>query len=188
MVMIHGNTVLRDAASLRAKPTARFRAPRPEDAHRVWKLIEETPSLDKNSLYCNLLQCSHFAPTCAVAEIDGALVGWLSGYLPPGSDDTLFVWQVCVSQRAQGQGIARKLIAAVLARASSTRVRYLACTITEDNTASWGLFGSVARALKAQMRQAEHFLRDTHFDGGHDSELAVSIGPFTEERVADLSA
>jgi L-2,4-diaminobutyric acid acetyltransferase len=188
MHMLHGHTVLRDAASLRANPVIRIRTPRPEDGPGVWKLIEDTPALDKNSLYCNLLQCSHFAPTCAVAEMGGKLVGWLSGYVLPDRDDTLFVWQVCVSSRARGQGIGRKLIGAVLARPSSSRVRFLECTITEDNTASWGLFGSVARALKAQMRQAEHFLRDVHFDGAHDSELAVSIGPFNQAQVAALPA
>jgi L-2,4-diaminobutyric acid acetyltransferase len=186
--MIHGNTVLRDAASLRAKPAVRVRTPLAEDARRVWQLIEETPSLDKNSLYCNLLQCSHFAQTCAVAEIGGELVGWLSGYIPPESEDTLFVWQICVGSRARGQGIARKLIGAVLARPASSRVRYLTCTITETNTASWALFGSAARALKGQMRQAEHFLHDTHFGGSHDSELGVCIGPFDPDRIAALSA
>ena len=168
--------------------SATFHAPTVADGMALHRLIATCPPLDTNSMYCNLLQCTHFSATSIVARHGEELVGAISGYLLPDDPHTLFVWQVCVSQRAQGQGIASKLIAAVLARASSTRVRYLACTITEDNTASWGLFGSVARALKAQMRQAEHFLRDTHFDDGHDSELAVSIGPFTQERVADLSA
>lgn len=151
-------------------------------------MINEAGSLDTNSLYCNLLQCTHFSATCAVAEIDGALVGWLSGYVPPDREDTLFVWQVCVSAEARDQGVARKLMGAVLERASSRGIRYIDCTITEDNTASWALFGSVARTLNAQMQQTEHFLRDVHFGGSHDSELAVSIGPFDQDMVAALSA
>lgn len=186
--MIFGNTVLTDIGSLRAAPAIQIREPSAVDGAAIWQMINETGSLDKNSLYCNLLQCTHFSATCAVAEMDGVIVGWLSGYVPPDRDDTLFVWQVCVSAEARGQGVARKLIGAVLERASSRGIRYIDCTITEDNTASWALFGSVARTLNAQMQQTEHFLGDVHFGGSHDSELAVSIGPFDQDMVAALSA
>lgn len=162
------------------------RMPVASDGPGVWNLIDSTPSLDKNSLYCNLLQCSHFAPTCAIAELDGSIVGWLSGYLPPQRPDTLFVWQICVDQRARGQGLARHLIAEVLARCASGDIRYLECTITEGNAPSWALFKSVARAMDAETRRSELFSRDVHFDGAHDSEIALTIGPFGQDRVASL--
>lgn len=187
-LMIYGNTVLTDAAAWRTTSAPEIRMPVSADGPAVWKLIERTPALDKNSLYCNLLQCSHFAATCAIAVHDSTVLGWLSGYIPPGRNDTLFVWQVCVADEARGLGLARHLIGDVLARASSRQLQYLLCTITEDNTPSWGLFGSVARALGAQMQQAEHFTHELHFGGAHDSELAVSIGPFAHDKVAALQA
>ncbi|MBU1305740.1 MAG: diaminobutyrate acetyltransferase [Alphaproteobacteria bacterium] len=186
--MLYGNSVLTDAGALRAERPTQIRMPSAADGPAIWKLIEATPALDSNSLYCNLLQASHFAATCAIAERDGQIVGWLSGYVPPERGDTLFVWQVCVGEAARGQGLGKRLIAHVLARPTSSGIRHLDCTITEDNTASWALFGSVARGLDAQMVQAEHFSRDTHFDGAHASELAVSIGPFTSGQVAALAA
>ena len=73
---------------------AQIRAPRREDGAGVWDLVQDTAGLDDNSMYCNLLQCTHFAATCALAEIDGEVVGWMSGYIPPESPDVLFVWQV----------------------------------------------------------------------------------------------
>ena len=76
---------------------------------RVWDLIAANPALDGNSLYANLLQCSHFAETCALAEQNGTLVGWMSGYRPPEQPDTLFVWQICVSEAARGQGLGKRL-------------------------------------------------------------------------------
>ncbi|MCM5556926.1 diaminobutyrate acetyltransferase [Pleomorphomonas sp. JP5] len=164
------------------------RAPRADDGPSVWRLIDSTPSLDRNSLYCNLLQCSHFAQTCAIAELNGEVVGWLSGYVPPGRDDTLFVWQVCVGRKARGQGVAKALIGEVLGRDASRGIRYLECTITEDNAASWALFGSVARAMGAQIQRSELFSRDTHFDGTHDSEMGVTIGPFERGQIAGLKA
>ncbi|WP_193335497.1 diaminobutyrate acetyltransferase [Devosia beringensis] len=186
--MIYGTTVLSDAASLRREAQSDIRMPIAADGPAVWKLIAATPSLDKNSLYCNLLQCSHFAATCALAEGDGAVVGWLSGYVPPEQADTLFVWQVCVAEAARGQGLARRMIGNVLARPGAQSIERIACTITADNAPSWALFGSIAQALKAELAQEEHFTRAVHFDGSHDSELAVSIGPFDRRHLAALAA
>ncbi len=189
--MIYGNTVVYDADTLRRNalqiPVANIRAPRGTDGAAIWSLIQSQPSLDDNSLYCNLLQATHFAGTCALAEQDGVIVGWLSGYIPPEQQGTLFVWQVCVSPAAQGQGLGRRLIADVLSRAACRRVTMLECTITDDNEPSWALFMSIARRLGAQLTQAEHFVRDDHFAGHHPSEFAVRIGPFDPERSARLS-
>lgn len=161
-----------------ASAKARIRAPRREDGAGVWDLVQGTAGLDDNSMYCNLLQCTHFAATCALAEIDGEVVGWMSGYIPPESPDVLFVWQVCVSEKARGQGLARRLIASVLARDVCSNVRRVHSTITNDNAASWALFGSIADALGADLTRQPHFKRDDHFDGRHETEHLVSIGPF----------
>jgi L-2,4-diaminobutyric acid acetyltransferase len=55
----------------RAEP--QIRVPQPGDGPRIWRLIKAAGALDTNSLYCNLLQCSHFAETCAVAEFYSAV-------------------------------------------------------------------------------------------------------------------
>ncbi len=186
--MIYGNTVLYDADALRRSAvqtsTANIRLPRGTDGPAIWSLIKAQPTLDDNSLYCNLLQATHFGGTCALAEQDGKIVGWLSGYIPPDQPDTLFVWQVCVDQAARGQGVGYRLVADVLSRPACGHVSMLECTITNDNEASWALFTSIARRLGAQLQQAEHFMRDDHFAGQHDSEFAVRIGPFSPEQFA----
>jgi L-2,4-diaminobutyric acid acetyltransferase len=165
-----------------------IRPPSATDGARIWALIETTPSLDSNSLYCNLLQCTHFADTCALAERDGEILGWVSGHIPPGQPDTLFVWQVCVSDAARGLGIARRLIGDVLSRPACAGVAQIACTITADNAASWGLFSSIARRIDADLGRREHFSRESHFGGMHDSEFAVSIGPFERAHAAPVLA
>lgn len=184
--MIYGNTVLTDAMAWKRVAEPAVRPPNPEDGSAVWQLIKATPKLDANSLYCNLLQCTHFAQTCAVAERNGQIVGWVSGYIPPERPDTLFVWQVCVADQVRGSGLAKRLILDVLARPALAKISRLQCTITQDNTASWALFGSLARSLDAQMEQMPCFLREQHFADNHDSELGVSIGPFTQDRVHAL--
>jgi len=78
----------RAAADAKGKEALRFRKPRKADGAAVWALIQSIDALDDNSMYCNLLQCSHFSGTCALAEIEGTAVGWISGYIPPEKPDT----------------------------------------------------------------------------------------------------
>src|SRR3546814_7926132 len=66
-----------DAPRAQGGTAVHYRPPRKTDGTRIWALIRSIAALDDNSLYCNLLQCSHFAGTCALAEIDGRAVGWI---------------------------------------------------------------------------------------------------------------
>jgi L-2,4-diaminobutyric acid acetyltransferase len=166
----------------------RLRAPISSDGSEIYRLIEDAGVLDTNSLYCNLLQCSHFASTCALAELDGKVVGWVSGYIPPEQTDTLFVWQVCVDIAARGRGVAQRLITSVLERSSCAKVRRVECTITKSNNASWSLFQSVADALDTELTSQQHFLRDLHLDGQSESEIRVTIGPYPLSSVRLLKA
>src|SRR5690606_35020586 len=77
-----------------------LRPPASADGPHLHRLVRACKPLDENSIYCNLLQCTHFADTCVAAEQDGELVGFISGYIPPKQADTLFVWQVAVSEQA----------------------------------------------------------------------------------------
>jgi len=140
-------------------------------------LIAECPPLDTNSAYCNLLQCTHFAETCVVAERDGALAGWISGYRLPAAPDQLFVWQVAVHASARGTGLGGRMLDHLIARAAADPVREILTTITEANAASWALFTSFARRHGARLARRPMFDRDAHFAGAHETEHLVSIGP-----------
>lgn len=153
------------------------RMPELEDGSKVHALVASCPPLDSNSLYCNLLQCTHFADTCVIAERDDGPVGWLSAYRPPNEPDTLFIWQVAVAKEARGYGLGLQLIKAVLARPASTDIRRICTTITPDNQASWAMFRSLARDLGSGISDTPWFLADTHFGGAHASEHLVTIGP-----------
>lgn len=155
-----------------------FRAPDAMDAGAVRKLIARSGTLDQNSFYCNILQCSHFAQTCVVAECGDEVLGWTSGYVPPQQPDTYFVWQICVAPQARSTGLARRMIRWALGRPALRDVSQIECTITADNRGSWAMFGALARDLAAPVASAPHLLRDTHFLGSHASEDKVTIGPF----------
>jgi L-2,4-diaminobutyric acid acetyltransferase len=145
--------------------------------------VAACPPLDPNSLYCNLLQCTHFAGTSALAESGGEVVGFVSGYRPPTHPDSLFVWQVAVSGRARGQGLGKRLMLDILARPENRGLRFLRTTITGDNAASWAMFESLARELGASTHRQLLFDADRHFAGQHDSEHELVIGPFDSARI-----
>lgn len=166
----------------------RYRPPEQADGTAIWELIRDSGSLDENSRYCNLLQCTHFADTCVVAEVDGAIAGWMSAYIPPTDPDALFVWQVAVNERARGHGIGKGLILDVLKRGVCSDVEYIHSTITADNAASWALFGSIADRLSAPMEREPYFRKNPDFDGVHDTEHLVRIGPFGAADAAKVAA
>lgn len=179
---------IRQTNAVEPRQNLTIRPPRREDGAAVWRLIGETVTLDDNSMYCNLLQCSHFSSTCALAERDGEVAGWVSGYIPPEHPDTYFVWQVCVAEKARGRGLAKRLINAVLGRAVCADVTKVQSTITRENKPSWALFGSIADALDTDLERKVHFRRDDHFEGRHETEFLVTIGPFARAALPVRSA
>ncbi|NIZ15567.1 diaminobutyrate acetyltransferase [Phaeobacter sp. HF9A] len=151
-----------------------LRKPNATDGAAIWELVKACAPLDRNSMYANLIQADHFRDTCVAAELDGEIVGWISGHMIPGQD-VFFVWQVAVADSARGMGLGKKMLHALLARRGINGATALQTTITKDNAASWGLFRSFARDIGAELSDAPHFEKEAHFDGAHDTEHMVTI-------------
>ena len=166
---------MRHALEIFRKTTPKLRKPVAEDGAEIWNLVRACKPLDENSMYCNLIQCAHFRDTCVVAELDGHVVGWASAYVLPDDPETLFVWQVAVSEAARGTGLGSLMLTDLLQRPASAEVRRLQTTITADNEASWALFRKFARRMGAPLGSAPHFKKDEHFDGAHATEYMVTI-------------
>jgi L-2,4-diaminobutyric acid acetyltransferase len=155
-----------------------LRRPTPEDGVAVNELVEQCKPLDENSVYCNLLQCSHFSATSALAELEGDVAGFVSGYVVPEHDDSLFVWQVAVAPEARGLSLAKRMVFDILRRPMAKGIRNIKTTITPDNKASHGVFKSIARELSADIERDVLFDREEHFDGQQKTEMLWNIGPF----------
>ncbi len=154
-----------------------FRRLAPTDGMALHRLVRACPPLDQNSSYCNLLQCSHFGATSIAALCEDELLGSITGYLIPDRQDTLFIWQAAVHTRARGQGLARTMLRKLLAQVSPLGVRYIETSITSDNTASWRLFTGFATEFKSPLNSSIMFDKALHFQGMHDTENLVCIGP-----------
>ncbi|MBX2858074.1 MAG: diaminobutyrate acetyltransferase [Cellvibrionaceae bacterium] len=163
----------------------KLRAPSAADGPKVHTLIGQCSPLDSNSLYCNLLQCHHFRDTCVLAEDTGGKpAGFVSAYLIPEQPSQLFVWQVATHPSARGKGLALSMCQSLLSRRQCAAVNTIQATINPGNRASWALFEKLARSLNTQMSKQPLFDKTLHFEDAHDSEILVSVGPFTARDVA----
>ena len=82
-----------------------LRRPGVEDGAPLNLFIRTSPPLDMNSVYCNVLQCTHFSDTCVIAEKQGQIVGYVTGYRMPAEPDVYFLWQVGVGAEGRGKGL-----------------------------------------------------------------------------------
>lgn len=160
------------------KNTIILRSPTPEDGYSVHQLIKSCSPLDENSIYANLLQCTHFSQTSLLAQENGKVIGFISGYIPPENQHCLFIWQVAVAQEARGQKLAQKMLLEILIKNTGSKISKIETTITKDNLPSRALFQRVSTLLKGEIKEKEYFDRDIHFLGEKESEYLISIGPF----------
>ncbi|MBO9466545.1 diaminobutyrate acetyltransferase [Tropicibacter sp. R15_0] len=152
-----------------------LRKPVAKDGAEIWKLVRACRPLDENSMYCNLLQCDHFSDTCVVAELAGDVVGWVSAYVMPNEPDTLFVWQVAVSDAARGRGLGALMLQSILNRPQCKDVTRVQTTITADNEASWALFRKFGRLMGTDLDVTAYYTQALHFQERHKTEHLVTI-------------
>ena len=154
-----------------------IRAPCSGDGLAISELISACPPLDPNSTYAYQLLVHHFSSTCrvAVAEND-EIVGVVTGYRLPADPRVLFVWQVAVAEAGRGQGLAGRLLDALVeANADITAIN---TTISPDNVASERSFAKLTERLGGQMRR-ESFLTGDSCGPGHDPEDLIIIDQLT---------
>lgn len=152
-----------------------FREPKISDGDDIYRLIADCPPLDMNSSYCNFLQSTHFSKTSILVEYNGEIAGFISGYQKPEEQNVLFVWQVAVSPRFRGNGLALRMLKELLLREDLSNVNLVETTITEDNKASWALFKKLD-AMNGNSGQVSTFLDEkAHFKGKHDTEYLYRI-------------
>jgi len=156
-----------------------FRAPRVSDGAKIHALVSNSAPLDMNSRYCYLLLCRYFVRSCLVAEEDNEIIGFISGFRPPLSDDVFFVWQVAVDSQNRRRGLGKRMLHELLHRPGSRGIRFLETTVTPSNEASRLLFQAFARDLAAPCEEAVCFSQADFGPEAHEAEYLVRIGPFS---------
>ncbi|HET7568968.1 MAG TPA: diaminobutyrate acetyltransferase [Gammaproteobacteria bacterium] len=146
----------------------------PADGGRMYELVRASDALETNTAYCYLLMARHFGDTCLIAERGDELLGFVMGYRPPRQPDTAFVWQIGVAAAARGQGIAGRLLDALV---GTIGARFLEASVGESNAPSRALFTGFARRHDATLESDADFINATEFPGEHETEKLFRIGP-----------
>lgn len=154
--------------------TFTFRPPTRADGAAVAALIAACPPLDRNSTYAYFLLCDRFADTCVLALRGDDLLGCITAFRPPGNDQTLFIWQAAVDDRARGQGLAGRMLDELLARRPAAR--WIETTISPNNTASRRAFAKLAENLGVQL-DCQPWLPAEACGPGHEAEELLRLGP-----------
>lgn len=162
-------------------PSTALREPTVEDGPSIYDLVNRCKPLDVNSRYLYLLQCSHFANTCAVAESDGSVQAFISAYVRPDKPDVLFVWQIAVDASLRGQGIAGRLLACLLDRPHLAGIRFVEATVNPSNDASRNLFRSLARKSACDMQEEMMFPVEAFGGDAHEEEILLRVGPLKKQ-------
>lgn len=158
-----------------------LRPPRGSDAVAIRDLVAETAVLDLNSTYAYLLLSTDFAQTSIVADVDGRLQGFITGYRPPPRPGVLFVWQVAVAPSAQRGGLAAAMLDALVDRVRAGgdgAPLTVEATVSPGNASSRAFFGAFARRHGVALTEHGHFTADQlDPDGAHEDEPLLRIGP-----------
>jgi L-2,4-diaminobutyric acid acetyltransferase len=161
--------------------TAVLRSPEIADGVRLWELAKDSQVLDVNSSYSYLLWCRDFADTSIVAESDGDVVGFVTGFVRPQSPTTLFVWQVAVDHAQRGRGLGVAMLNQLLDNVAQQSVSTLETTISPDNTASIAMFTSLAKRRGSAISRQPLFSADdfpeSHEPDSHQPEDLYTVGP-----------
>lgn len=148
-----------------------FRKPHLQDGQGIYELVKNCQPLDLNSRYLYFLQADHFADTCVLAELDGKVIGFISGYIRPDAPYTLFVWQVAVASHMRGKKLAKALLTTLIKNQDHRAlVNKLSTTIGPSNTASQRLFNSFAKSYGLGIRQENYLDADQFGEDGHEAE------------------
>jgi L-2,4-diaminobutyric acid acetyltransferase len=128
----------------------KIRAPRADDMSGIVRVVRSCePFLTAHMSYIYWMNIRNHGETCAVAELNGELVGWCSiSSIPNGK---YFLHQLGIAPKARRRGVAESLLAFLLNKLKTqSAVFKLEFTINRKNNAARVLFKGFAE--RAGMR------------------------------------
>ena len=153
-------------------------SPSKKDGSAVAKLIERCPPLDLNSTYHYLIQSHYFSKTCSIAFDNKKIVAFVSGFINPSRDNSLFIWQVAIDEDYRGKELGIELIEFILKQ--NKNIDSIETTVTETNSASRRMFQKLCEKYQTRLSEQTLFDKEQDFFKEHDSEILIKIGPLNK--------
>jgi len=168
-------------AAKASAPEVSFRSPTVDDGAAMYQLVKDSQVLEPNTRYAYLLLSTHFAGNCLLAEQNGEVVGCVASYRPPSHPEAIFVWQIGVREDARGQGLAKRMLHALVERPANADVRFLEATVDPGNEPSCRLFRAFAREQGVPCDVSPGFVPEHFGPTEHPPEDLHRIGPLRRE-------
>ena len=148
-----------------------------QDIKEVFKLLRANrPYVGLNSRYTYFLLAKDFSDTCVVAEQEGKIVAFSSGYIPPARQGTFFNWETVVHDACRGYGLQKRLI---LHQIEMTNSKYFEGTLNPSNKVSEKNFVELAELLNTNCEKRVLFDKEDFENDGHEEEVLYRIGPIS---------
>jgi len=155
-----------------------------QDIPAVYKLlVANRPYVGLNSRYTYFLLARDFSQTCVVAEKDGEIVAFSSGYLSPSRPDTFFNWETVVRKDHRGKGLQKHLLLHQLCVSGPV---FFEGTVNPSNDASKRNFTALAKQLNAPLERCVLFSEADFGGDGHEPEVLYRIGPISKTALQTL--
>ena len=150
------------------------------DIKEVYRLLTANrPYVGLNSRYTYFLLARDFSDTCVVAEHDGKVVGFSSGYVSPSRPDTFFNWETVVHRDYRGHYLQKRML---LHQIRTANARYFEGTVNPSNMVSKRNFLELADLLNAECESKMLFGEDDFGNDGHEAEILYRIGPIPQKQ------
>ncbi len=154
------------------------------DIKDVYKLlVANRPYVGLNSRYTYFLLAKDFSNTCLVAEAEGKIVAFSSGYIPHSRPDTFFNWEVVVHEDYRGNGIQRSLLLHQIKMSGAT---YFESTVNPSNEVSKRNLYELAILLNTHCNESLLFSEEDFENDGHEAEYLFRIGPISQASLDEV--
>jgi L-2,4-diaminobutyric acid acetyltransferase len=148
------------------------------DITEVYGLLAvNRPYVGLNSRYTYFLLAKDFSDTCVVAEHDGKIIAFSSGYVPPSRPDTFFSWEIVVQRSYRGRSLQKLML---LHQIKITNAKYLEGTVNPSNKFSQKNFLELAKLLNTNCEKKTLFTEEDFEKDGHEAEVLYRIGPISK--------
>jgi L-2,4-diaminobutyric acid acetyltransferase len=156
-----------------------------EDIKEVYRLlVANRPYVGLNSRYTYFLLAKDFSDTCVVAEHEGKIIAFSSGYIPPSRSDTFFNWETVVHKDYRGHSLQKRML---LNQIKMTNARYFEGTVNPSNDVSKRNFRELAELLNTKCEKKVLFKEEDFENDGHEAEVLYRIGPISQNELEQLT-
>ncbi len=153
-----------------------------DDIKEVYNLLTANrPYVGLNSRYTYFLLAKDFSDTCVVAEFEGKIVAFSSGYISPTKNDTFFSWEAVVHRDYRGNQLQKRML---LQQITTTGAKYFEGTVNPSNEASKRNFRELANFLETDCEETLLFSEEDFENDGHEAEILCRVGPISPDCLA----